>query len=62
VRVFDQWAFDGLLGPEEHMSVTGTANPECKVPLPGDWKYKVELALPSISPGSRRSFRSASLA
>jgi len=51
VRVFDQWAFGGLLGPEENMAVRGSDKPAWKLDVTGQWKFEVELALPSISPG-----------
>jgi len=51
VRVFDQWAQGGLLGPELTMNLHSSGDPANKIPLGGYWKYKIELALPSRSAG-----------
>jgi sialate O-acetylesterase len=46
VRIFDQWGSGGFAGKKDQLFLAG---PSGQIPLTGDWKYKIELELPSIS-------------
>jgi sialate O-acetylesterase len=49
-RVFDQWAAGGFVGRREQMFVHPADAPEERIHLAGDWRYRVELALPPRQP------------
>ena len=46
VRVFNQWAAGGMMGPAAEMKIFPVGQPEKAIPLAGTWKYQVETALP----------------
>lgn len=53
IRVFNQWAFGGMMGPENLMRAFPVGEPARAIPLAGDWRYEVELALPHRMPAGQ---------
>lgn len=47
VRIFDQWGNGGFTGIARNLWIAPADNPAAKIPLDGDWRYKIELQLPS---------------
>lgn len=50
VRVFDQWGCGGMRGPGNEMYLGLADDPATRISLTGCWRWKVELALPPVTP------------